>query len=112
MRCLEVFNGRDLIMPPVFVPGPVQDRPKLELGGRDLLGDGHVHYVQRVVNAAGIDVGVDGVFGERSVWAVMEFQVKFKVPVLESDWLRDMPGSVGLLTWVKIDEVARYFGVR
>jgi hypothetical protein len=111
-RHLELFNGRELILPPVFRPGPLEQRPTLSLGGRDTMGDGHVHYLQRVINAAGIEVGVDGIFGDRSVWATMEFQVKFRVPITPADgFVHDTPGVVGLFTWAKVDEVARYLGV-
>lgn len=113
VRHLDLFEGRGLIMPPVFVPGPLEQRPTLSLGGRDVEGDGHVHYAQRVFNAAGIEVGVDGIFGDRTLWATMEFQVKFRVPITAADgFVHDDPGVVGLFTWAKVDEVARYLGVR
>lgn len=112
-RHLELFEGRGLLLPPVFVPGPLETRPTLSLGGRDTQGDGHVHYAQRVINAAGIDVGVDGIFGDRTLWATMEFQAKFRVPITAADgFVHDTPGVVGLFTWAKLDEVARYLGVR
>jgi hypothetical protein len=111
-RHLALFDGRELILPPVFNPGPLQDRPTLSLGGRDTEGDGYVHYAQRVVNAASIPLGVDGVFGESTLWAVMAFQDRFGVPMAPDAWIRDEPGQVGLLTWAKIEEVAQFLGVR
>ncbi len=92
--------------PPMrFVPNPdVNSRPYLHVGARDMVdvGDGYVHYVQRVLLANGKQIAVDGIYGMQTAGFVTEVQRFFKVDPLTAE--------VGVETWPIIDYLAAIYG--